>query len=197
MPRYPARRGRGGRAVEGGALEKRRVERLRGFESHPLRHRRFGDPGACRELDPGRLPRKRLFTTSLLPQRRVLPIFASWSVARTTPFVGFVLCPRSKTDVVRLKRACQRRTLSRDLPAAYGSAQPVQGHRRDLPAPDAGRGPRSVRSSRPRTSDSAQPGVGASRTSLTLRASSVGTNGLARKATLVSSTPCADSASPA
>ena len=28
---------RGGRAVEGGALEKRRVERLRGFESHPLR----------------------------------------------------------------------------------------------------------------------------------------------------------------
>jgi hypothetical protein len=31
--------GRGGRAVEGGALEKRRVARLRGFESHPLRHR--------------------------------------------------------------------------------------------------------------------------------------------------------------
>ena len=35
--RYPARCWRGGRAVEGGALEKRRVERLRGFESHPLR----------------------------------------------------------------------------------------------------------------------------------------------------------------
>ena len=33
---YPAPR-RGGRAVDGGALEKRRVERLRGFESHPLR----------------------------------------------------------------------------------------------------------------------------------------------------------------
>ncbi len=33
---YPLPR-RGGRAVEGGALEKRRVARLRGFESHPLR----------------------------------------------------------------------------------------------------------------------------------------------------------------
>ena len=29
---------RGGRAVDGGALEKRRIARFRGFESHPLRH---------------------------------------------------------------------------------------------------------------------------------------------------------------
>ena len=41
---YPAPR-RGGRAVDGGALEKRRVERLRGFESHPLRQR---SPGRAR-----------------------------------------------------------------------------------------------------------------------------------------------------
>ena len=38
-------RWRGGRAVDGGALEKRRVERLRGFESHPLRHRTNEVPG--------------------------------------------------------------------------------------------------------------------------------------------------------
>ena len=50
------RRRRGGRAVDGGALEKRRVERLRGFESHPLRQSVGRELSRARRRCPARGP---------------------------------------------------------------------------------------------------------------------------------------------
>src|SRR5262245_26036420 len=87
-PRYPLGR-RGGRAVEGSALEKRRVARSRGFESHPLRHDVTPSSTGQAMTAP---------SASTLPTLERSPVLV-WSVVALQVFLLFELVVRVQTDV--------------------------------------------------------------------------------------------------